>query len=146
MDRGRIEQVALGLIALAMLPTALQATFMPRSFFDDFPLGRGWISAGGGAYDEHLVRDVGGLFLALIIVTVWSLWRPQARRPVAVAWLVESVLHVGYHAGHLDGLEGFDKVAMMVSLTAIPVLALVALWAGAGATAGADSKVGTPPG
>ena len=133
MERGRIEQVSLGLIAAAMLPTALQATFMPRSFFDDFPLGRGWISAGGAIYDEHLVRDVGGLFLALIIVTVWSLWREQARRPVAVAWLVQSVLHLGFHAGHLDGYQTVDAVALVVSLTAIPVLALVALWAGSGA-------------
>lgn len=144
MERGRIEQIALGLIALAMLPTALQATFVPRSFFDDFPLGRGWIAMGGAAYDEHLVRDVGGLFLALIIVTVWSLWREPVRRPVAVAWLVQSLLHLGYHVGHLDGFEGADEVGLVVSLTAIPVLALVALWAGAGASS--EVEASTPGG
>lgn len=53
-----------------MLPTALQAAFAPRSWYDDFPLGRGWIAAEGSTYDEHLVRDVGVLFLALIIVSM----------------------------------------------------------------------------
>jgi hypothetical protein len=143
MQRGRIEQIALGLIAVAMLPTALQATFMPKSFFDDFPLGRGWVAMGGAAYDEHLVRDVGGLFLALIIVTVWSLWSEPVRRPVAVAWLVEGVLHVVYHAGHLDGFGTADEIGMVGSLAVIPVLALVALWAGAGARTGVEAT--SPP-
>ena len=53
---------ALGLIAVFMLPAGIQATFAPRSFFDDFPLGRGWISHTGDAYNEHLVRDVGACF------------------------------------------------------------------------------------
>ncbi|MGH9133454.1 MAG: hypothetical protein ACRDZZ_05925, partial [Ilumatobacteraceae bacterium] len=102
----------------------------PESFFDDFPFGRGWVAAEGGVYDEHLVRDVGVLFLALIVVTVWALWRRQAARPVAVAWLLQGVLHLGYHLGHLDGYDGIDKVGQVASLAAIPVLALVALWAG----------------
>ena len=116
-------------IAVLMLPAGLQAAFAPRSFFDDFPLGRGWISAGDAAYDEHLVRDVGGLFLALIVVTLWSAWRREAMTAVAMAWLVQGVLHLGYHVGHLDGLGGTDKVGLVVSLTLVPILALVALLA-----------------
>jgi hypothetical protein len=37
MHRERIAQISLGLIALFMAPAALQATFTPRSFFDDSP-------------------------------------------------------------------------------------------------------------
>jgi len=58
------------LLGAMYLPTALQASAFPRSFYDDFPLGRGWIAASGGAYNEHLVRDVGGLFLALVIASL----------------------------------------------------------------------------
>ena len=76
--RRRVEHVALGLIAVLMLPAGLQAAFAPRSFFDDFPLGRGWIAHSGDAYNEHLVRDVGALFLAMIMVTGWIVLR---RRP-----------------------------------------------------------------
>ena len=105
MSRGRLQRWSLGLIALFMLPTAIQATFAPESWFDDFPLGRGWVAAEGGSYDEHLVRDVGVLFLALIVATAWSVWRREAMTIMAIAWLIQGVFHVGYHIGHLDGLE-----------------------------------------
>ena len=97
MSNDRIARGALGCIALFMTLTALQAAFFPRSFFDDFPFGRGWVAAEGGTYDEHLVRDVGVLFLALIIVTVWSAWTGNGVVAVAIAWLVQGVLHLWYH-------------------------------------------------
>jgi len=128
--RPRMERVALGLIAMLMLPAAPQAAFAPRSFFDDFPLGRSWIAHPGDAYNEHLVRDVGALLLALIIATAWTVLRHQAGRGIALAWLVQGVLHVSFHAQHLDGFAGIDKVGLIGSLVIIPVLAVVALWAG----------------
>lgn len=130
MGPRRIEQIALGLIAAFMLPAGLQAAFAPRSFFDDFPLGRGWISHDGDLYNEHLVRDVGALFLALIVVTVWAVWREGIGRAVAVAWLLQGVLHLVYHLGHVNDFGTADKVGMVGSLVTIPVLAGVALWAG----------------
>lgn len=132
-------RICLGAIGLLMVPVGLQAAVAPRSFFDDFPLGRGWIAAEGGAYDEHLVRDVGVLFLALIVVTLWAAWRDQFVVPVAIAWLVQGVGHLVYHAGHLDGLDGADRVGLVVSLVAVPVLAVSAL----GATATSDRGAGS---
>jgi hypothetical protein len=129
MTRQGIQNLSLLAISVAMLPAGVQAAFTPQSFFDDFPLGRGWIAKEGGAYNEHLVRDVGVLFLALIIVTAWTALRSRPARPVAVAWLVQGVLHLVYHSGHLDGYKSIDKIGMIGSLTVIPVLALVALWA-----------------
>ena len=120
-------RLCLGAIGLFMTPVGVQAAFAPRSFFDDFPLGRGWIAAEGGAYDEHLVRDVGFLFLALIIVTLWAAWRDEFVVPVAVAWLVQGIGHLVYHVGHLDGLDGVDRVGLVFSLAAIPVLAVIVL-------------------
>ena len=130
MTRRQLQRLALALIAVFMLPTALQASFAPRSWFGEFPLGRGWIAAEGGAYDEHLVRDVGVLFLALVVVTAWAAWRGQAMQAVAIVWIVQGVLHFAYHVGHLEGLGAADQVALVGSLVSIPVLALVALWAG----------------
>ncbi len=133
-ERGRVVQrtdiARWSLIAIAVLmaPAGLQAAFSPRSFFEEFPLGRGWISAGDAVYDEHLVRDVGALFLGLIVVTVWCAWQREAMAAVAVAWLVQGVLHLGYHVGHLDGLGATDKTGLVASLVLVPVLALVALW------------------
>ena len=85
MNNQRTERSALALIGLFMLPAGLQAAFAPRSFFVDFPLGRGWISHQGDPYNEHLVRDVGALFLALIVVTGWTVWKRRPGRSVAVA-------------------------------------------------------------
>ena len=130
MDRQRTTRIPLGLIAVFMSPAAVQATLAPRSFFDDFPLGRNWISATGDLYNEHLIRDVGGLFTAMIIVTAWTLWRRHPTAPIATAWLIQGVLHAGFHLGHLDGYETIDKLGLVVSLATIPVLAAMALWAG----------------
>ena len=130
MNRQRIQQIALGVIALFMLPAGLQAAFTPQSFFDDFPMGRSWIAQAGDAYNEHLVRDVGALFLALVVATVWTLWRHHATRPVAAAWLVQGVLHLVYHGGHLSGYDSIDKFGLIGSLVTVPALAIVALWAG----------------
>ena len=130
MNRQRIQQIALGVIALFMLPAGLQAAFTPQSFFDDFPMGRSWIAQAGDAYNEHLVRDVGALFLALIVATVWTLWRHHSTRPVAAAWLVQGVLHLVYHGGHLSGYDSIDKFGLIGSLVTVSALAIVALWAG----------------
>jgi hypothetical protein len=129
VQRSEIARWSLLAIAVLMAPAGLQAAFAPRSFFDDFPLGRGWISAGDAAYDEHLIRDVGALFLALIVVTVWCALRREAMAAVAAGWLVQGVLHLAYHIGHLEGLGATDKTGLVVSLVLVPALALVALWA-----------------
>ncbi|MEO6653742.1 MAG: hypothetical protein ABIP17_13915 [Ilumatobacteraceae bacterium] len=129
MSYRRMKRLALTLVAVFMLPTAIQATFAPRSWFDDFPFGRGWVSS-GGTYDEHLVRDVGVLYLALIIVTLWSVWRDELTTAVAIAWTVQGVLHITYHIGHLDELGTVDKIALVGSLAVVPTLAVIAWWAG----------------
>jgi hypothetical protein len=130
MHRERVAQISLGLIALFMAPAAVPATFTPRSFFDDFPLGRHWISGTGDAYNEHLVRDVGGLFAAMIIVTVWTLWRRHPTRPIATAWLIQGALHFWFHSHHLHGYQTTDRLGLVASLAAIPVLAAIAIWTG----------------
>ncbi|MBI4932640.1 MAG: hypothetical protein HY828_02105 [Actinobacteria bacterium] len=127
MTRLPTSHIAISAIAVAMLPAGLQATFAPRSFFDDFPLGRGWISAGGEAFNEHLVRDVGGLFLALIVATAWTVWTRGPTTAVALAWLVQGVLHLAHHARHLHDLGTADTIGLVVTLIAVPALAAVAL-------------------
>lgn len=139
-DSGRAEATpllargCLAAIAASMLPVGIQATLAPRSFFDEFPLGRGWIAADGALYNEHLVRDVGLLFLALIVVTGWTAWRAQgATAALSVAWLIQGLGHLWFHVAHLEGIEGLDRVALIGSLIAVPALAGVALWASVGA-------------
>ncbi len=121
---GRLAVLILG---IAFLPIGLQATFTPRSFFDDFPLGRGWISLGSELYNEHLVRDVGGLFLVLSLLSFWA-WRNRAlAQPLLVAWLIEGTLHVWFHLRHLGHFDGADRFGLIFTLGSAPVVAIVGL-------------------
>jgi hypothetical protein len=130
MTRAALLRLLLWLLAVPNLVTGAWAAFSPRSFYDDFPgaFGREWV-APDGPFNEHLVRDVGGLFLALGIVTViaaLTLSLPLVRA-VAIASLVFAVIHLGYHVRHLDPFDATDSVAIITSLALGPVLAVVVL-------------------
>lgn len=121
----RLQQVSATVLTLSAAYVGIWALLAPHSFFDDFPWpGRDWVSS-AGAYDEHLVRDVGGLYLALGVVTLWAILRPRTDlfAVVGIAWEVFSVPHVLFHAGHLDGLTGFDKAAEVGSLAGTVLVA-----------------------
>src|SRR5215217_4607318 len=80
------------------------AAVFPQSFYDSFPgLGRVWISV-DGPYNEHLVRDVGSLYLALAAASLVAARSAStsAARAVGAAWIVFSVPHLVYHLRHLD--------------------------------------------
>lgn len=113
-----VSRVILALLAVSALTVGLWALAAPESFYDDFPGGgRSWVSV-DGPYNEHLVRDVGALNLALAVVTIVALIRlaPTIVLAAAGAWLVWSTPHFIYHATNLDVYETSDKVANMVSL------------------------------
>ena len=81
---GRVR-LLLWLMAFCSLGVGLQALFTPRSFYDDFPFGRGWVAM-DGPYNEHLVRDVGSLNLAIVVLVFAALivservrWRAPRR-------------------------------------------------------------------
>jgi hypothetical protein len=126
--RETVQRVALVLL-LVQLVVGAWAAFTPRSFYDDFPGGGlAWVSV-DGPYNEHLVRDVGGLSLALGVVTLVAAITLVKSTVVAaaLAWLVYGVPHLVYHLRHLDVYDTSDQIAVAVSLSVAPVLALVAL-------------------
>jgi 4-carboxymuconolactone decarboxylase len=115
--RGAIRFLLLALgIPQALI--GLWALLAPRSFYGDFPAGRGgWVSA-LGPYDAHLVTDVGSLFVALglILVLAGISLRRGAVVAAAAGWLVFSVAHFGWHLFHLDSLDTGDAVGNVVTL------------------------------
>jgi hypothetical protein len=133
------------LLAAGALAVGVWAQFFPASFYADFPGGRGWVSA-DGAFNEHLVRDVGGLQLALAAVTGWAASRragPGARRAVALAWLLFAVPHLTYHATHLQPFGVTDAVAQVVAL-ALQVVAPLWVLLGPSGRAGDSPTRATP--
>lgn len=122
-------RIGLAYLAVAFALVGGWAGFAPKSFFTAFPGGgRHWV-AGDGPYNEHLVRDVGELNLALLVVTVAALVtlsRPLVRAALA-ATIVTGFFHVGYHLANLDPFEASDQVGIVASLLLVPLVALVLL-------------------
>jgi hypothetical protein len=124
-----VVRIGLALLAVSGAVVGVWAGFAPRSFYDDFPgFGRTWVSV-DGPYNEHFVRDVGWLNLALTVITVWaavSLARSLVLA-VLVGWLVADLPHLVYHAANLDGLSTGDGTAEIVSLALGPAVAAALL-------------------
>ena len=107
------------------------ALIAPRSFYEDFPVGRGWVEA-LPAYNEHLIRDVGSLFLATaVVLAAAAIWLERRLVIVAlVSFLVFSVPHTTYHLLNLQGISTGDAVAeaVLLVLTVIaPIGLLIAI-------------------
>ena len=122
----RVLLVGLGVPAVVI---GAWAAFAPRSFYENFPgFGQVWVRR-DGPFNEHLVRDVGELNLALALVTlaavVWC--TPLLARVVAGAWLVEGIPHLAYHLRHLDPIASDAKVSSIAGLVIVPVAALLLL-------------------
>jgi hypothetical protein len=119
-------RAALVVLGLIQLFDGLYALLGPRSFYDDFPLGRGWVEA-LPAYSEHLVRDVGGLFIATAVV-LRAAARTLDRRLVIVAcasFLCFSLPHTIYHFFNLGPYDPFDVIANVIALAAT---VLIPIW------------------
>jgi hypothetical protein len=124
-------RIALAVLAIGTIPLAFWASFAPRQFYDDFPgAGRSWVAA-DGPYNEHLVRDVGALSLALLIVAGFAFVTLSVPllRATAAAFLANGVLHVTYHLRHLDLYDTADQISSISGLILLPVVAAVLLGA-----------------
>jgi hypothetical protein len=125
---------ALSLLFGAALLIGLTATFFPRSFYEDFPFLAHWVNL-LPPYNEHLVTDVGGLYLGFAVLFAWAVWTlaPTLVRAVSVAWLLTAGLHLVFHAHHLDGFGSADAIAELVTLAFLLAPAPIAIWAVAAA-------------
>ena len=129
--RVRSATVALLLLFLAF-GTALVgfwALLSPSGFYESFPgMGHAWVSV-DGPFNEHLIRDVGALNLALTVVALCAaatMLVPLVRA-TAVAYLVYGVPHLLYHVTHLSHFGTSDQVGMVVSLGSGVVAAIAVL-------------------
>jgi hypothetical protein len=125
--RASLRMVLAAMAAGAAVPGAW-AVLTPRSFYDDFPGTGHWV-ARLPAYSAHLVSDVGAFDVAFALLLAWAAWRPARELvvPLAAAWALFSVLHLGWHAAHLDGFGTADAVGQTVSLAAVLVGAGIAI-------------------
>ena len=89
MRAPRVARLGLGYLGISTLLVGLTATIAPATFYDDFPFAAHWVDL-LPPYNEHLVTDVGGLYLGFAVLFAWSaatLERSLARA-VSLAWIV----------------------------------------------------------
>jgi hypothetical protein len=125
-----ISRVALWILAAEAASVAVPALVAPRSFYDSFPLGASWVEM-LPPYNQHLISDVGGFYLAFALLFAWAAitLRRSLVVPLCGAWGIAALVHFVYHVTHLDGWDAADAIAQTVSLAlvlALPVIAAVA--------------------
>lgn len=127
-----IVRVALAYLGAAATLIGVTAAFAPRAFYDDFPFVAHWVDL-LPPYNEHLVTDVGGLYLGFAVLFIWAAWTLERTlvRAVCVAWLLAASLHLIFHASHLGGFGTGDAVAEIATLALLLVPPPLALWAAA---------------
>ena len=130
MNSPRSARAALGLLFVSALTIGLTAAVLPRTFYDDFPFVTHWVEL-LPPYNEHLVTDVGGLYLGFAVLFAWAAWTLERTlvRAVCVAWLLTATLHLIFHSGHLAGFGTADAIAEIASLALLLVPPGVAVWA-----------------
>ena len=122
-------RIALGYLALVSVQIGAWALLAPRSFYDGFPgLGRAWVSV-DGPYNEHLVRDVGALNLALTAIFVLAAVSLSRSLIVgaAIAAMVWGVPHLVYHLVNTGGLSASDLTLSLTGLVLFAGLPLALL-------------------
>jgi hypothetical protein len=117
-----------GMAVMAVTPAlvGIWASVSPRGFYDGFPGGgHHWVSA-VGPYDEHLVRDVGALYLgALVLLALaWTWLDKRLVQATLISYAVAALPHLIYHLTALDGFSAGDAVAEIGGLALNVVLPL----------------------
>ena len=116
-------------VAFAQLGATLQALLTPKSFYEDFPLGRGWVQE-YPAYNDHLIYDYGAYTLgALVAIALAGIWLDRRVVQLAIiSWLVGAAIHLVNHVLTVDRYGTGDAIANLAGLAifvAVPAWLLV---------------------
>ena len=123
-----LDRISLAFNGVASAYVGVFAYFATASFYANFPgLGLRWLPQ-LGPYNEHLLKDVGGFYLAMTVLSFVAL--ANVRQPVVVrmtgaALLVFNVLHFVYHLTMLHVYEPRDQWLNAVLLGLLVVLSVI---------------------
>jgi hypothetical protein len=125
-------RIGLAFLAATNIFTGFWASVDPEGWWESFPgFGHAWI-IGFGSYNEHLVRDVGGFFLAFGILFALAAIFLEKRFAGAtmLAWLFFAAPHLAFHMRNRGNLSSSDNLLSLEALAlevAIPVILLILL-------------------
>jgi hypothetical protein len=123
-----ITRVLLVFFGVVEAVTGIWPLVTPTGFYQDFPGFRtGWVSM-DGPFNEHLLRDFGGLNLALAALLVGAavIGTTAVMRLAAVAALLFGLPHFLYHLGHVSHFEQIDQV-LIIATTGLGVVVPIVL-------------------
>jgi hypothetical protein len=126
-------RVSLVLFVVIEAFIGIWASAAPRSFFDAGPVpGLPWVRL-FPPYNEHLVRDFGGMNLAMAVVFAVAATKltPVLVRTATGAFFLFSVPHTIFHTIHLEHFTPVDAVVQTTGLIVLTLL-LVVVFAAAG--------------
>lgn len=123
-------RISLVLLAVSTATVALPAAIDPRGFYDGYPFISHWVDR-LPPFNEHLVTDVGGLYLGFSLMFVWAAvtLKRALVTPLCVAWVFVAMIHLAFHAHHLEDFGTTDAIAEIAGLGFVLFLPFVALWA-----------------
>jgi hypothetical protein len=130
MRPSTIARLALGFLFASSLSIGAVAAFAPHVFYEDFPFLTHWVNL-LPPYNEHLVTDVGGLYLGFAVLFAWAAWTLDRTlvRAVSTAWLLAATIHLIFHATHLGDFGTADAIAEIASLALLLIPPPLAIWA-----------------
>jgi hypothetical protein len=138
----RLHAAAAALSALLAGFVGVWAYWFPHAFYESFPgiLGS-WVSV-DGPFNEHLIRDVGAMYLAWSGASVATLvWRSDVGyRILGFAWTIFGALHFAYHALHLHLMPPVDAAGEMIALGVSLALGILLLIPAPHAASAADAS------
>jgi hypothetical protein len=123
-------RVLLGVLAVTEAIVGVWAQFAPTSFYRSFPgAGYAWVSL-LPPYNEHLIRDVGSLSLALTVLLAAAAVTGQwlVSMVAVIAFAVYTVPHMIFHSFHLEGFSRADAIAQTAGFVLQLVMAVVVAW------------------
>jgi hypothetical protein len=121
-------EIRAGLLGLAgpVIVIGAWALIAPRNWYDNFPIDSAdWISS-LGAFQEHLVRDFGSLYLALGLLLLFAgiVLDRLLVQTVLGASLVFQVPHLVFHAANTEPFSAANN-AVNLGLLAVGLLVTV---------------------
>lgn len=125
----RFNQICSASLGVSGVFIGVWALLFPRAFYDSFPgFGHHWVDT-LGPYNEHLARDVGAMYCAMAVMSLWTTFKPSREKftLVGMGWLTFNTAHLLFHLGHLDVYGTADQIGNAVLLIAVTILACLML-------------------
>lgn len=117
-----LRRALLILLLLTGLGVGSWAYFAPMSWYTTFPgFGLSWLPQ-LGPFNEHFVKDVGGFYLGLAVLSAGALvmvGNDGVVRLSAAVWFVFNTFHGVYHLQMLHMYNTRDQILNVIALGAL---------------------------